>query len=57
MPQGGRPISGGWYNQTTYYLWANESYPDASAGAWSYGLTNDSNNFTAATFFVTTCAL
>jgi len=54
--QGGRAVSGGFRQDSTYYVWANESAPQG-VGQWFYYLTNDSAVYDTSVYFVTTCAL
>ena len=54
--RGGRAISGGFRQDSTYYAWANESAPQ-NTSEWFYYITNNSSVYDTQIYFVTTCAL
>lgn len=54
--RGGRAISGGFRQDSTYYAWANESAPQ-NTSEWFYYITNNSAVYDTQIYFVTTCAL
>ncbi len=53
--QGGKAISGGFYQEETAFAFLNSSIVGNTPDTWIYGVTNISNSLDANVFFETTC--